>query len=154
MKGERYLPDEMPDRRYYRPVPRGLEIKIGEALARLRGEPGRRMMNWLLVVSAGGAVAATGVPALADEPGRLRAHAHRQPARVLRHRTLYMYVAARGAARQCAPFLDDGVLGGFTTYSAFALERAAGFSWTAWLRAGTVIGCLAARAGMKSGLLL
>ncbi len=34
--GERYLPDGMPDRRYYRPVPRGLEIKIGEALARLR----------------------------------------------------------------------------------------------------------------------
>ena len=38
--GERYLPDEMPDRRYYRPVSRGLEIKIGEALARLRAEPG------------------------------------------------------------------------------------------------------------------
>lgn len=37
--GERYLPDEMPDRRYYRPVPRGLEIKIGEALARLRSKP-------------------------------------------------------------------------------------------------------------------
>jgi putative ATPase len=34
--GERYLPDELPDRRYYRPVPRGLELKIGEALARLR----------------------------------------------------------------------------------------------------------------------
>jgi putative ATPase len=34
--GERYLPDELPDRRYYRPVARGLEIKIGEALARLR----------------------------------------------------------------------------------------------------------------------
>ena len=34
--GERYLPDEMPDRRYYRPVPRGLEIKIGEALEKLR----------------------------------------------------------------------------------------------------------------------
>ena len=34
--GERYVPDELPDRRYYRPVPRGLEIKIGEALARLR----------------------------------------------------------------------------------------------------------------------
>jgi len=34
--GERYLPDEMPDRRYYRPVERGLEIKIGEALSRLR----------------------------------------------------------------------------------------------------------------------
>jgi len=34
--GERYLPDEMPDRRYYRPVSRGLEVKIGEALARLR----------------------------------------------------------------------------------------------------------------------
>jgi putative ATPase len=36
--GERYLPDEMPDRRYYRPVSRGLEIKIGEALARLRSK--------------------------------------------------------------------------------------------------------------------
>jgi len=34
--GERYLPDELPDRRYYRPVPRGLELKIGEALARNR----------------------------------------------------------------------------------------------------------------------
>jgi putative ATPase len=34
--GERYLPDDMPDRRYYRPVPRGLEQKIAEALARLR----------------------------------------------------------------------------------------------------------------------
>jgi putative ATPase len=34
--GERYLPDEMPDRRYYRPVPRGLEQRIAEALARLR----------------------------------------------------------------------------------------------------------------------
>jgi putative ATPase len=34
--GERYLPDEMPDRQYYRPVPRGLEIRIGEALARWR----------------------------------------------------------------------------------------------------------------------
>ena len=34
--GERYLPDELADRRYYRPVPRGLELKIGEALERLR----------------------------------------------------------------------------------------------------------------------
>jgi putative ATPase len=30
--GERYFPDDMPERRYYVPVPRGLEIKIGEAL--------------------------------------------------------------------------------------------------------------------------
>jgi putative ATPase len=36
--GERYLPDELPDRRYYRPVPRGLELKIGEALERLRNK--------------------------------------------------------------------------------------------------------------------
>jgi putative ATPase len=34
--GERYFPDGMPDRRYYSPVPRGLEIKIGEALAARR----------------------------------------------------------------------------------------------------------------------
>ena len=36
--GERYLPDELADRRYYRPMPRGLEIKIGEALDRLRNK--------------------------------------------------------------------------------------------------------------------
>jgi putative ATPase len=36
--GERYFPDAMPDRRYYVPAPRGLEIKIGEALeARRKG---------------------------------------------------------------------------------------------------------------------
>ena len=40
--GERYLPDELLDRRYYRPVPRGLELKIGEALARLRAKPGSK----------------------------------------------------------------------------------------------------------------
>jgi putative ATPase len=34
--GERYFPDGMPERRYYEPVPRGLEIKIGEALAARR----------------------------------------------------------------------------------------------------------------------
>jgi putative ATPase len=38
VRGERYLPDEMPERRYYRPTGRGLEIRISEALARLRGE--------------------------------------------------------------------------------------------------------------------
>ena len=35
-RGERYLPDDMPDRNYYRPVARGLEIRIAEALQRLR----------------------------------------------------------------------------------------------------------------------
>jgi putative ATPase len=34
--GETYFPDELLPRRYYEPVPRGLEIKIAEALARLR----------------------------------------------------------------------------------------------------------------------
>ncbi len=34
--GEVYFPDEMPPRRYYRPVDRGLEIRIGEKLERLR----------------------------------------------------------------------------------------------------------------------
>jgi putative ATPase len=38
--GERYFPDEMPDARYYEPVPRGLEIRIAEALARRRAKPG------------------------------------------------------------------------------------------------------------------
>jgi putative ATPase len=34
--GERYLPDDMPDLRFYEPAPRGLEIRIGERLAELR----------------------------------------------------------------------------------------------------------------------
>lgn len=34
--GEQYFPDGMPPRDYYRPVPRGLEIKIAEKLTRLR----------------------------------------------------------------------------------------------------------------------
>lgn len=34
--GERYFPEDMPERQYYRPVERGLEIKIGERLAHLR----------------------------------------------------------------------------------------------------------------------
>ena len=34
--GEKYFPDAIPERRYYHPVPRGLEIRIAEAMARLR----------------------------------------------------------------------------------------------------------------------
>jgi putative ATPase len=33
--GARYFPDDMPDRRYYHPVPRGMELKIGEKLEEL-----------------------------------------------------------------------------------------------------------------------
>jgi putative ATPase len=40
--GERYLPDEMPDRRYYSPAPRGLEIRIGEALEKRRSQDSDR----------------------------------------------------------------------------------------------------------------
>jgi putative ATPase len=39
--GERYFPDEMPERRYYVPAPRGLEIKIGEALSARRERDAR-----------------------------------------------------------------------------------------------------------------
>jgi putative ATPase len=34
--GEKYFPDAMEARTYYHPVPRGLEIRIAEALERLR----------------------------------------------------------------------------------------------------------------------
>lgn len=34
--GERYFPDELGEKRYYYPVERGLELKIGEKLAQLR----------------------------------------------------------------------------------------------------------------------
>jgi CrcB protein len=71
---------------------------------------------------------------------------------------LYMYVAARGVSADNARlFWMTGVLGGFTTYSAFALETALlGFSLTgvAYV-AATVAGCLlCAIAGMKAGTLL
>jgi putative ATPase len=33
--GENYFPEDMPARKYYHPVPRGLEIKIGEKLAEM-----------------------------------------------------------------------------------------------------------------------
>ncbi len=36
--GQSYLPEEMQGRIYYHPVPRGLEIKIGEKLAQLRAK--------------------------------------------------------------------------------------------------------------------
>jgi len=38
--GQTHFPDAMPARIYYHPVPRGLEIRIGEALARLRRPAG------------------------------------------------------------------------------------------------------------------
>jgi putative ATPase len=38
--GEQYFPDGMAPRNYYQPVPRGLEIKIAEKLARLRALDG------------------------------------------------------------------------------------------------------------------
>lgn len=71
---------------------------------------------------------------------------------------LYMYVSARGdGADNARLFWMTGVLGGFTTYSAFALETALlGISLTgiAYV-AATVVGCLlAAIAGMKVGTLL
>jgi len=47
--GERYLPEGLPERHYYEPVPRGLEIRIGEALARLRA----RNQNVLAGTTAG-----------------------------------------------------------------------------------------------------
>jgi putative ATPase len=58
--GERYLPDEMPDRRYYRPVSRGLEIKIGEALSRLRAAPAAAGAPRASAASGAAAPAASG----------------------------------------------------------------------------------------------
>jgi len=71
---------------------------------------------------------------------------------------LYMYVAARGAGADNARlFWMTGVLGGFTTYSAFALETVLlGFSMTGVLYVlATFAGCLlAAVLGVKTGALL
>jgi putative ATPase len=39
--GEHYLPEELGSREYYRPVPRGLEIKIAEAMQKRKGQTDR-----------------------------------------------------------------------------------------------------------------
>ncbi|HET9864933.1 MAG TPA: CrcB family protein [Steroidobacteraceae bacterium] len=71
---------------------------------------------------------------------------------------IYMYVAARGSSADNARlFWMTGVLGGFTTYSAFALESVLlGFSWASLAYvATTVAGCLAAALlGVKVGALV
>ena len=41
VEGENYFPEEMGPRTYYHPVPRGLEIRIGEKLEKLRGKKRR-----------------------------------------------------------------------------------------------------------------
>jgi putative ATPase len=40
--GERYFPEGMAENRYYQPAPRGLEIRIGEALAERRARDSKR----------------------------------------------------------------------------------------------------------------
>jgi fluoride exporter len=119
-------------------------------------------MNWLLVAAGGaaGSVARYGAyrmwPAAAGgwPVATLTVNAIGSFAIGL----LYMYVAARGpSADNARLFWMTGVLGGFTTYSAFALESALlGFSWTAVAYvAATVLGCLAtALLGMKAGTFL
>jgi CrcB protein len=71
---------------------------------------------------------------------------------------LYIYIAARGGSPDNARlFWMTGVLGGFTTYSAFALESALlGFSATGIAYVAiTLAGCLlAAVLGMKIGTVL
>jgi CrcB protein len=71
---------------------------------------------------------------------------------------LYMYVASRGASAENARlFWMTGVLGGFTTYSAFALEAVlSGLSFTGVTYVlATVAVCLAAAlAGIKMGTFL
>jgi len=71
---------------------------------------------------------------------------------------LSIYIAARSGSPDAARlFWMTGVLGGFTTYSAFALESAQlGFSATgAGYVLATVAGCLlAALLGMKMGHVL
>jgi CrcB protein len=59
---------------------------------------------------------------------------------------LYVWIAARGGGDNARLFWMTGILGGFTTYSAFALETTLlGFSATGMLYvAVTVVGCLAA----------
>ena len=71
---------------------------------------------------------------------------------------LYIWIVTRaGGADSARLFWMTGVLGGFTTYSAFALESALlGFSMIGVTYiAATVIGCmLAAVAGLKMGTFL
>jgi CrcB protein len=120
------------------------------------------MMNWLLVAMGGaeGSVARYGAYRLwPASPGGF-------PVPTLTVNLIgsfaigliYMYVATRGDSSDNARlFWMTGVLGGFTTYSAFALESVLlGFSWTALVyMLATVLGCLAAALlGVRMGTFL
>ena len=57
--GETYFPEGMEPARYYEPVPRGLEIQIGEALARLRSKNSPLLPSLLPRCRAGYGIPAT-----------------------------------------------------------------------------------------------
>ena len=123
-------------------------------------------MNWMLV-AAGGALGslaryalARGVPGVPGEWPLATMAANLLGSFVIGFATVL--IAARGAGHEEALrlFFMTGVLGGFTTYSAFALETVTLAGEGAWPRAfayliATVVGCaLLAQAGRVVGSLL
>ncbi|MFZ9653900.1 MAG: fluoride efflux transporter CrcB [Steroidobacteraceae bacterium] len=123
-------------------------------------------MNWMLV-AAGGALGslaryalARGVPGVPGEWPLATMAANLLGSFVIGFAAVL--IAARGAGHEEALrlFFMTGVLGGFTTYSAFALETVTLAGEGAWPRAfayliATVVGCaLLAQAGRVVGSLL
>ena len=130
---ERYLPDELAERGYYQPVDRGLELRLREALERLRGKPEGMMPLWVWVAlrSALGGVWRYAIAKIwPTVPGGWPVATI--AANVLGSfaiGVLSVLLAIRGMAGEVASsagavrvFWMTGVLGGFTTYSAFAFE--------------------------------
>lgn len=123
-------------------------------------------MNWLLVAVGGalGSVARYGLariwPAVPGEWPLATMSANLLGSFTIG--AVAVLVAARGAGNDEALrlFFMTGVLGGFTTYSAFALETVTMAGEGAWLRAigyllATVVGCaLLAQAGRIVGTFL
>jgi len=66
--GERYFPDDMPDRHYYQPTSRGMEQRIGERLQQLRAA-GARVTAGPAPAGPGGSTASAGSGQAAD-PGQ------------------------------------------------------------------------------------
>jgi protein CrcB len=138
--GQNYFPDGMERRQFYRPTDRGAEAELAERLDRwaaLRAE--RRAGADERRVSGGPGRRGGFRPALLGVRGRLGRARQRLPWGTLAVNaagsTAIGALASLGLQDNTRLLLVTGLLGGFTTFSAFSLETAQLWQRAPWLAA-------------------